>query len=49
MLGKRSVARKVSMLSLTRSLKNELPDTKYSIKKAYLLQAICYGNAMHIS
>ena len=32
------------MLSLTRSLKNELLDTKYSIKKAYLLQAICYGN-----
>ena len=25
------------MLSLTRSLKNELPDTKYSIKKAFFL------------
>ena len=37
------------MLSLTRSLKNEPPDTKYSIKKAYQIQVICYGNAMHIN
>ena len=37
------------MLLQTKSLKNELPDTKYSIKKAYLLQAICYRNSMHIN
>ena len=37
------------MLSLTRSLKNEPLVTKYSIKKAYLVQAICCGNSMHIN
>ena len=40
------------MLSLTRSVKNEPLDTffkkqKCSIKNAYLVQPICYGNSMH--